>query len=161
MASSHLLPLPLLVALLGCETLLDLGPRAQEQGSAGAGACGFEQSSTSLACVDCLQQRCCDENVACTEDPACAEQQAKLTQCIYNVSCIENVLADAGVNSNINRFSNCATACTLACFPTGECLQLALCCQNLDSIARAGCSETVESADEQRCAEASTTFDCP
>lgn len=157
---SRLFALPLLLALLGCETLLDLGPRAQEQGSAGAGACGFEGSSTSQVCVDCLQQRCCDESTACRADPVCAEQQLKLTECVYNVSCIESVLADAGADSNINRFSNCATACTLACFPTGECLQLALCCQDLDSIARAGCSETVESANEQRCAEASTTFDC-
>lgn len=149
------------VALLGCETLLDLGPRARPQvdDAGGTAHCGFAVTST--ACQRCLESQCCEENLACSGDSTCSAQQAQLTSCIYDVPCIQSVIADAGISSPLVEFSTCATNCTVDCFPTGECLQLAACCQSLGSVVRAGCSETVESADQARCSEARTTFDCP
>ena len=153
-----------LASTLGCETLIDLGPKAKLENSAGAAAiddCGFTTNPASAACSSCIRSRCCDEHRACSEDPTCTTQRMQMSQCAYEVACIEGVIADAGADSNLTIFTTCATACTTACLPTGGCLQLAQCCQTLDSLTRTGCIETVETDDQDRCTEALGTFDCP
>ncbi|HTM43685.1 MAG TPA: hypothetical protein VL137_01950 [Polyangiaceae bacterium] len=151
----------LVIVATACQNLIDLGPRARDKNATTISACGFGQGSTSQACVSCLEQHCCSQNLACSEDPQCARQKVALTECVYDVPCIQDVLADAGTGSKVRKFSSCATGCTVQCYPTDECLRLAQCCQQLSSLERSGCADLVDSEDQTRCKEARTATFCP
>lgn len=164
-------------ALVGCETLIDLGDEPaliEDDGEARHTETAPEPQSAercpattpeqqdfltettiyvSPTCADCLYEQCCDLLLECADDPECTETTSQFRYC-YEGACVLGLLGQ--VESELTfRTTQCFVGrCGGTCAPTEQCLALGECCSTLeDSPVRDTCSLAAHSGDQERCGQ--------
>jgi hypothetical protein len=168
---------PAVVAVVACDVLVDLGPKATlrdagdgptiEAGldtgapdtgvpEAGAPESGLSCGLPPVAnkpCDECTDQYCCAVSEACGKSARCTQGTAALLDCVYDPVCVgqvDNEYLDAGVVE----LQNCVVNYCGVCFPGMNCNTLAGCCKDIpdaQAIARQLCIGTVNQLDEMNC----------
>ena len=147
----------ILFGVFGCQQLIGLGDEPELSSETAEGPreykCGIPPPS-GPNCRSCLDEECCEQQIACSKDSVCSESLNCMQLC-YELSCVNTCLDNAN-NEALTVFfacnlQRCASACTLQ----GDCLRMATnCCGNVDETVRSGCMNVAQGEDQAICLEA-------
>jgi hypothetical protein len=136
--------------LTACQSLIDLGEEPELVLPASVPEeCGVRRAG-GPACAECLNSKCCDEQLACGADPVCKDLTENCFTTCFDGACYEACLAQG--DAVLGDLFFCAADCATQCTPVGDCGALADCCGRLAGTpVEEGCYRNARSENQELC----------